>query len=273
MTSTIIERDYAKLDVMNIFAVDLGGTNTRIARFDGLGSATMMGEPVRRRNTHDYGHDLGFIVDSVRRLSDGQPVDAIGIGVGGGMNAELTEVASARNLPEWVGRPFVAELAKELDCAVYADNDGLAAAWGEIYFGHVSGNFHYLVWGTGISGVRVERRGDEVTAARLDWREHYKRWELACSGAAIEREYGRPGEQLTASDWLVVTAQFGEYLRDYVAATRPEKIIFGGGLALHHAQTIAAQQDAAGIPLITTEFGLNSGLVGALALVRRGENN
>ena len=68
---------------MNIIAVDLGGTNTRVARFTDVNGTTMAAEPVKRRNTHVYTEDLQFIIDAAKDLSGNQPIDALGIGVPG----------------------------------------------------------------------------------------------------------------------------------------------------------------------------------------------
>lgn len=68
---------------MTYIAVDLGGTNTRVARADSLELPTFGGGPIRRRNKHSYDDDLAFIITSAQKLSGGKPITALGIGVPG----------------------------------------------------------------------------------------------------------------------------------------------------------------------------------------------
>jgi hypothetical protein len=258
---------------MNIISVDLGGTNTRVACTANIEKPTFTIAPVRRVNTHNYNDDLAFIIDSGKQLSNGKPIDALGIGVPGRINDSKTDMVASHNLPEWINRNFCSDLSKALNCPVYMDNDAVAASLGEGYFGKLKGTFHYLIWGTGISAVSVKYAGsNEIVATYLrpDYQKLFDAWENDCGGAGILRIYGKAGEQLTKAEWDEVNTLFADYLRRYITETQPSAVVFGGGLAIHHAETITSHTGEVGIVIKITHFGENSGLVGGLGLIRRG---
>lgn len=257
---------------MNIISVDLGGTNTRIARFTDIDDATMVSKPVKHSNTHVYKEDLQFIIDKAKELSSNQPIDALGIGVPGRVDNEKTRMLASNNLPEWVDHDFCTDLSQALGCPVFLENDGVAAALGEAYAGDVSYDFHYIIWGTGIGNVEVKQSNGIVAATyiRPNYRDFFEAWEKDCSGSAILPNYNRPGEKLTSDEWTKINTLFERYLKEYIALAKPPAIVFGGGLAVHHADTITAHSTGVGVMIKITKFGNNSGLVGGLGLVRRG---
>jgi hypothetical protein len=257
---------------MNIITIDLGGTNVRIARATGIDRPEFTAAPIRRQTTHVYEDDLAFIIATATALSDNEPIDAVGIGVPGRVNDGKTDMVASNNLPEWTNRNFTNDIAKALKCPVYMDNDAVAASLGETYYGNTKESFHYLIWGTGISGVDVESSGDTITATYI--RPHYQQlfdsWEGSCSGTAIKRKYGKSGEGLNSDEWLEVNAIFADHLHQYVTQAKPPAVVFGGGLAVHHAETITSHAIDMGITITVTQFGNDCGLIGGLGLVRRG---
>ncbi len=257
---------------MNVIAVDLGGTNTRLACAKSLDEPIFTEQPTRRRNTHDYDNDFNFLIETAKKLSYGKPIDALGIGVPGRVNDNKSDMVASNNMPEWANRDFCSELSKALNCPVYMDNDGVAAGLGEGYFGSLQGDVHYLIWGTGISSVYVKHtgKGVEATYARPDYKAHFDAWEDACGGAAIMRKYGKPGEELTEQEWGDINKQFAHYLQKYIELAKPAAIMFGGGLAIHHAATIASHANEMGVTIRITQFGDNNGLIGGLGLIKRG---
>ena len=256
----------------NVISVDLGGTNTRIAQFTDLDRAEMVGDPIKRRNTHSYEEDLAWIIETALSMSGGLPIDALGIGVPGRVTDNKTDMVASNNLPEWANRNFCLDLSRVLKCPVYMDNDGVAAGLGEGYFGSTRSNFHYLVWGTGISGVSIGHTDKGISARyiRPDYKSHFDAWERDCGGAAILHKHGKPGEELTDDEWNDINTLFAHYLKGYIALAKPPAIIFGGGLAVRHAETITAHVSEMGVPIQISQFAGNSGLIGGLALVKRG---
>lgn len=250
-------------------SVDLGGTNTRVAGALDLLEPSFVGEPQRRRNTHTYNEDLQFIIDCALQIAGGAPIEAIGFGAAGGVSDDKAQIAGSNNLTQWIGRPLVAEISAKLNCPVFLDNDGVAAGLGEAYYGATRGNFHYVIWGTGISVVSITRDDEDVPMARrINWQEYCKDWEAACAGGSIERLYGKQPEELDDSEWRQVTEEFNVYLMRYINIQKPAAIVFGGGLAMLHGPAITAvQQD---VPLSVSGFDKDAGLVGGLALIRRG---
>ena len=78
-------------------SIDAGGTNTRVAGTAELANPVFAGEPLRRKNTHDFDNDLAFMVGAALEIADGEPIEAVGIGTPGSPNEDKTEIKSAKN--------------------------------------------------------------------------------------------------------------------------------------------------------------------------------
>lgn len=56
----------------------------------------------------------------------------------------------------------------------------------------------------------------------------------------------------------------------YLETHRPKAIVFGGGLAVRHAQMIEEAGQSLGTQVDVTKFGDDSGLMGGFGLIRDG---
>jgi glucokinase len=144
-----------------IVAIDLGGTNLRVALAD------TKGELRNRLNLPTQAEDgpdrvIGQMVEGVRELTaELSPQQILGIGVGapGPLDPSSGVVFTPPNLPGWRDVPLKALLERELSLPVYLGNDANLAALGEHRFGAGRGlrNLVYLTISTGIGvGVIVE---------------------------------------------------------------------------------------------------------------------
>ncbi len=133
--------------------IDIGGT--KIA----CGLVTESGEVLRQTRCRTPLSGGTAILDAALRLANhyrGEPLQAIGVGTGGQVNADAGVIASATSLlPGWAGTEVKAafETAFGLPCRV--DNDVNALAAGESRFG-AGKNLNtvaYLALGTGVGGA------------------------------------------------------------------------------------------------------------------------
>ena len=251
-------------------SVDVGGTNIRVAGSPSLVDLGFADSIERSKITHNYQQEIEFIVQAARQCAKGGDIDALGICVPGTLNTDKTSLEFAQNLQWWEGKPFVAMLARELSCRVYAEHDGIAAGLGEAYYGAAPDEFCYLVWGTGIGGAEVRKGSDgHVRVEEIDWQTTFSVWESDCGGRALHDHYGSPSEELRSEQWLEVRQKFAAHLREFVVRTGARNIVFGGGLALRHKEFLEGIHIDQLDGIQVTGFGDEAGLYGGFAVARQ----
>jgi glucokinase len=131
--------------------VDVGGTKilAGVVDEDGVILATTHRSTAR----HDATEVLHQVGDVVKELASMHDIVAVGVGVAGGVDHERSFVYFAPNLG-WSQVPVRHILEASIDLPVVVENDGNAAAWGEIRFGAARGvaNAIAITVGTGIGG-------------------------------------------------------------------------------------------------------------------------
>jgi glucokinase len=133
--------------------VDIGGTKIL------AGTVTEAGEIVataRRATPRHDAHDvLDLVAEVVNELVAGtdEPLDGVGLGVAGLVDADRSRVYFAPNL-RWSQVPVRALLEAATGLPVVVENDGNVAAWGEYRFGagRGGGDLTLVTVGTGIGG-------------------------------------------------------------------------------------------------------------------------
>lgn len=140
----------------HVIAVDLGGTNIRVAVI----SAT--GEMAHRLRTPTRAEDgpkavIARIGDAIKKVVAEAQLDAdvpVGVASPGPLNPRKGIVHYTPNLPGWRDVPVVEWLTEQVNRRVTLANDGNCAALGEARFGSAVGvqNLVYLALGTGIGG-------------------------------------------------------------------------------------------------------------------------
>ncbi len=102
-----------------------------------------------------------MLAERLRREGAAQglpPVQAVGIGAGGQIDAQTGVVLSATEiLPSWAGTRIAESFTQSLQIPAFADNDVNALAAGELRFGAGQGakNLVFLALGTGVGGAIV----------------------------------------------------------------------------------------------------------------------
>jgi glucokinase len=134
--------------------VDVGGTKVAGAVVDDTGA--VVAETRRHTPADDVSQTLAMIMEVVEELHGQHPVEAIGVGAAGWIDAERSTVLFAPNIA-WRNEPLRDELADKFGLPVVVENDANVAAWAEYRFGagrDIDSMVMYTV-GTGIGGAVI----------------------------------------------------------------------------------------------------------------------
>ncbi|XP_051012940.1 bifunctional UDP-N-acetylglucosamine 2-epimerase/N-acetylmannosamine kinase isoform X2 [Acomys russatus] len=164
------------LETLSALAVDLGGTNLRVA------IVSMKGEIVKKYtqfNPKTYEERISLILQMcVEAAAEAVKLNCrilgVGISTGGRVNPQEGIVLhSTKLIQEWNSVDLRTPLSDTLHLPVWVDNDGNCAAMAERKFGQGKGqeNFVTLITGTGIGGGIIHQHelihGSSFCAAEL----------------------------------------------------------------------------------------------------------
>ena len=134
--------------------VDVGGTKVLAGLVDERGRVLAC----RREDTPraDAAAIVDVIASLVTAMNAENPVDAVGIGAAGFIDADRAKVLFAPNLA-WRDEPLAERLGKLIDVPVVVENDANCHAWAEYRFGAAQGKHSVVaaIIGTGIGGGLV----------------------------------------------------------------------------------------------------------------------
>ncbi|RMH62428.1 MAG: ROK family protein [Zetaproteobacteria bacterium] len=138
-----------------VLAVDIGGTNVRLALVDATGNlladwrATLHLSHVQSETTM-----IDTIAELLRPTLRKHPVRAIGIGFPGFFDTSRGLLIASPNLPYIHNLPLAKLLTTALSVPVTLQNDALCAALGEFHFGEGrdASNLLHITLGTGVGG-------------------------------------------------------------------------------------------------------------------------
>lgn len=248
-----------------VLGFDIGGTKIAGGIVDNTGAVLLQRTvPSRgREGRHALLEQLFSLGDQLLQGYTGS-VDAIGVGTAGEVDPALGIVTSATDaIPQWAGTALRDAVQHRWSLPGFVDNDGNAAAIGELLFGagrHCE-HFVYLCLGTGVGGAVVESgrllRGKTNYAAAIGHMiieikgRHCSCGSRGCveayaSGTAItqraeEEAICRDSRELfrlagaghaQASLLVAETAYYlGIGLANLVNLFDPQKILVGGGVA------------------------------------------
>lgn len=183
--------------------IDIGGTKIAGGVVDENGAI------LSRLRAESPASDSAAIVETVAAtvtsLAEQHPIDRVGVGAAGFIDADRSTVLFAPNLA-WRDQPLGAQLSECLGLPVVVENDASAAAWGEYVFGAGRDEVADLLLvtvGTGVGGGIVVdgelRRGAYgmageighlrvVHGGRLCGCGNHGCWEQYASGSALVRD-------------------------------------------------------------------------------------
>jgi len=239
-----------------IAGIDLGATKVRVAvaRSDGRIIATARNRTDALRTPRRV---VVWASDQILRLSDGGPVDCVGIGAPGPTDPARGLLVNPPNLRGWKNVPLAALLEELIDCPVHLENDANLAGLGEFHQGAGRGirTMVYVTWSTGVgAGLILDGKlfsgahgaAGEVghmiidPSGPLDACGQHGCVEAFCGGKALARELGAPAEQLfdraAEGDTRAVArvrdaaTHMGWALINLSNIIDPELIVMGGGV-------------------------------------------
>jgi len=272
-------------------ALDVGGTNARIAMMqsDGSGSATIV-EQGKLQVPAAYEDGISAILGLISEITGDRIVAGVGGAFAGQVQADGT-LRAATNIPDWNNKPIRNDLEQHLHVPVKLINDVAAAAMGEAAFGlarDIQG-FVFMIWGTGIGGAKVERLLDRFHITTFEPGHHIANpegapctcglWgcpEMMIGGGALSERLARDLSDIKDDDpvWDDVARIAGQTVINTLAFHQARLLVFGGGLILKRpflldkiTQIVSVQQDIYVMPDIKiTKLGDDAALYGAVAL-------
>jgi glucokinase len=292
---------------MQVLGIDVGGTKVEIA-------SVVDGRATDPQEIPTPLEDSETLIDGIEWLArrvierDGQP-EAVGVGVPSQIDFATGTVVASVNIP-LEGVSLREELERRFGVPVFVDNDANVAALAEAEWVE-GGPAHHLVMltlGTGVGGgVIIDGRvfrGATGLGAELGHMviqadglkcpgrtcPNYGCLEAYCSGSALERAAGMPGQEVEkrarAGDaaaqkhlddlgrWL------GVGISNFVNIFEPEHIVIGGGLgssasdlfldtAIGEARSRALPAGFEGLKVSLARGGSDAGVIGAGFLAQK----
>jgi glucokinase len=270
-------------------AIDVGGTNIRIASFD---SSNNLLKKELFKVEQDFDSAMQKIVETIKDISQGERIEGIGAALPGTVDIEKGYIEDSSNLPGWNKKPFVEVLQKEFDTKVEIENDVAVAAMGEAEYGSAKGRnkFVYIAWGTGVGGAYVEKvKGilrvlpTEVGHQIIEWNGRL----CACGqkgcaeayigGVATEKQYGKPLSEIKDEKiWDEIALKASQMIINTTNFFPVDLIVFSGGVINNQKhllekikQIVDKELKAFPVPEMTfAKFGDDTTLYGGLTLIK-----
>jgi glucokinase len=282
---------------MSTLAVDIGGTRFRLAIFDGARIVERVSDATDRAGGRDW--MLGKIADVIADWKTRHTIDRCGVGFGGPVDFENQRVALSTHVAGWSDYDLPRYLKHLIDVVPIMDNDANAGALGEALYGAGRGfrPLFYLTLSTGIGGGIIAT-GDNIYRGADSYAGEIGHitvrpggpeclcgsrgcLERLCCGLWLERDHGRPAEELFQnSDFVehyVIDLALG--LKAAIMLLNPARIVIGGGIgkagdAFFVPLRAELRRQITGwsrarIDVVPAALGDDSVLYGALALAER----
>lgn len=234
-----------KMTGKTVIGVDMGGTNIRAGRVEGISIGRIVPGLVPKTENADEVTDV--LTGLIDQVMDGD-VAGIGVGVPSLVDPVRGIVFNVQNIPAWKEVFLKDILEKRFGVPAYINNDANCFAVGERFFGKGTGydDFVGLICGTGLGAGIIKNghlmpdrncgSGEFGEISYLDGIfEHY------ASGQFFRRVFGEDGDVIAEkarkkdAPALKAFQEFGAHLgkaiKTIMLAVDPAAIIIGGGVA------------------------------------------
>jgi predicted NBD/HSP70 family sugar kinase len=269
---------------MMFVAIDLGGTNTRIALFQN--KAVSEYTLLARFKTHSGYEERLAHIESAMDGIDKSTVAGIGLAIGVQLTPDGRTVDASFTMPNYVGKAVVPDLVARLDFPVVAANDLICGAIAEYHYGSL-GDWDlvaYLTVSTGTGAGIYLRSGDTAVAYLAQIGHHIldpagrlcSCGQVGClqtfSGAQeIKKRAGRRAADIDDDlFWDDVAKHLAVGIVNLARISRVQVVCVGGGIGLNNRYL---RQNLAGkvrecspnlnITLTTPTLGADAPIIGA----------
>lgn len=275
-------------------AIDIGGTNTRVASSKDLKKFHLVEKFETADTLEAQKPTITQAIDKVLAGSDYSEVKGICVGVPGIVDKKSNKFAQIVNAPYLSNLPINSIFEKEFpNAAVFGENDAAMAALGEAVYG--AGKDYetvaYLTISTGIGGARISNKKYNTTqkfsepghhiinvGGDLDTKVNLQgTFEAYVSGQAFEREFGiSPKNSDDPHIWEMYGQRLAYGMINICAFWAPDVIVIGGGISNRFDSFVDAlktnfkKQDFFEMPEFKkSELGDDSGLYGCLSFLEQ----
>lgn len=235
---------------MNTLAIDIGGSKLSVALFNPAGKI------IERaiRPTDRAGGPASMMQQIATIAADWRtrhPIQRCAVGFGGPVNFREQRVVHSTHVSGWTGVDLSTEIEKIIGLRPVIDNDANVGAIGEALYGAGRGfrPLFYMTLSTGIGGgIVLENesiyRGADSYAGEIGHLTIRPEgpeclcgsrgcFERLCCGLWLERDHGRPAQELLRDpdfvESYVVDLALG--LKAAIMLLNPERIVIGGGIS------------------------------------------
>lgn len=267
---------------MSYLGIDLGGSKTLIAVFDGSGKIVAQ---KKFETNKDYNVFISDVEKNVADLSTNTNI-ACALAVPGLISRDTGVVHALGNL-DWKEKPIRDDISKVLGIPVIIENDarigGIAEARELI---EDYDRVLYLTISTGIGGALIKNGGivkdledTEMGKIPLLYEGKIQHWEDFAGGRDIVNRYGKRASDIDSPEqWEEIGERIAYGVAICCSILQPQVIVFGGGVGqsadnfkahvkkylLEHLHAIARQPEA----ILTAKFGENSVIHGCFVLLK-----
>ena len=268
--------------------IDIGGTHIRVAR-------GANGKIIQKLDfpTKEFHASIQEIKKAVEKLSAGEEIRKIGIGIPGFLNTKKGVITKSPHLVGWNNIELADIFSKMLKQKVAVGHDASVAALGEAIHGagKEKSPVLYFTVSTGIgSGLIVDGKifygifnpeaGHQILSRNAPKHPGAPAADLEslASGSALERinnkkplEVEGTKEWSDAIDWLAVG------LTNSILHFSPEVVVIGGGMTKHKEVFFPPLKKSLQkyltelplVPVVPSGLGQDSGIIGALTLAEQ----
>ncbi len=215
-------------------AVDIGGTKTLVASFDGSGKKLSESQFPTNSNYSDF---IAELEENVKGLKV-QNFSAGCVGCPGRLDRENGIGLAFGNL-DWRNVPIQPDVERIINAPVVIENDAKLAGLYEAR--QIINDFNkvlYVTISTGIgTGVIIDGAIDkelqdfEGGSVLLEYQGKSQKWESFASGKAIVSRYGMKAEKISDPKiWQQIAHVLSGGFLNMIATIQPEVIVIGGGV-------------------------------------------
>ncbi len=282
---------------MKVIAVDIGGTNIRVALIESSGDSILerTSYPIDKRGGEKVVEQIIQLIKPLIKDTKG-----IGITIAGAVTSD--GLVWAPNIAGWKDLPLEKTLKEEFDVNVMVKDDRSSMIIGESHFGVAKGykNVAYIIIGTGIAaGLMIEGKvyaGSRDLAGSIGWlitdgkiRQDlpHGNFESKVGGLALEKKFGMNGQKLgemaSKGDLKALESlnrlgeEIGIGIVDLVTVVDPEIVVIGGGVSkswkyiekgIRHTLNEWGHPILKDIKVVCSSLSDNAGILGIYSMIK-----